>query len=95
MQKRYEERPDNTNVFRNKDKEAASHPDFTGTVTLSKEVLRDLVDKLKAGKAPTLRVAMWEKEGQKAGTYYSMSVSVPKPKQASKPAVDDDDEIPF
>ena len=66
---------DKTNCFKNNYKTADNHPDLKGKLTLSKELMRALVDDLKAGREAVLDIAMWKRLQKDGSTpYLSMSV---------------------
>ena len=94
-------------LYPNKYKDAPNKPDITGELTLTKEILKQLVSQVKEGKEAGLRLAIWERES-KAGNpykYVSFEPIVPKQKQdngyqkkaAPAPKVEEDmnDDIPF
>jgi hypothetical protein len=96
-------------LYPNKYKDTPNKPDITGELTLTKEIMRQLVSQIKEGKEAGLRLAVWERES-KAGNpykYVSFEPIVPKPKQdngyqkkaapapAPKAEEDFNDDIPF
>ena len=50
-------------IYTNKYKQTDKQPDWTGKVTLTKEVLKELVTKIKSDKSNSveLRVALWDR----------------------------------
>ena len=66
---------DRTNCFKNNYKTADNHPDLKGKLTLSKDLMRALVEDLKAGREAVLDIAMWKRLQKDGSTpYLSMSV---------------------
>jgi hypothetical protein len=94
-------------LFINKRKQKENHPDQRGEITLSKELLRELVEMAKSGKEPKVAVAGWNKMSKAGNPYISLSVqpfveydkskAAPKPAPAAKKQEDfnDDEDIPF
>ena len=48
-------------LFINNRKKQTNHPDFRGELTLSKALLKELVEKVKEGKEAKLSLAVWKK----------------------------------
>ena len=61
-------------LFINNRKNSQNHPDFRGELTLSKALLKDLVEKVKAGGEAKLSLAVWKKKSKAGNTYLSLSV---------------------
>ena len=94
--------PNSGAIFRNRDKSNDRAPDWRGDVELDTELLKELIAIAKNRQPIKLSIAGWEKEGQKAGTFISVKVEIPRAKAApearakSSPVGSyDDDEIPF
>lgn len=94
--------PNSGAIFRNRDKSNDRAPDWRGDVELDTELLKELIAVAKNRQPIKLSIAGWEKEGQKAGTFISVKVEMPRAKAApearakSSPVGSyDDDEIPF
>jgi len=56
-------------IYTNDYKKTEKQPDWTGKVELSKDLLKQLVEKVKAGDIAELRVALWDRTS-KAGKEY-------------------------
>jgi hypothetical protein len=89
-----------TNDYKNSEKQ----PDWTGKVSVSRDMLKELVEKLRGGDTNEnggvdLRVALW-KNGKE---YKYARLDIPQKKEEPKPVVDvnndnqvfDDDDLPF
>jgi len=81
-------------IFTNSYKKQPKHPDWTGTIELSKSILKELVERAKANQEISIRVAMWDRESKEGKTYKYVSVELPQLKEEQ---ADDgfDDVIPF
>ena len=94
-------------IYTNNYKKAANQPDWTGKVMLSKEILKELVTKLKSENADgvEMRVALWDRTSKNGNEYKYARLDVPQEQQKPAPAPapepepepDDDfeDDIPF
>lgn len=96
-------------LYNNRYKDSPNKPDVTGELTLTKEIMRQLVTQIKEGKDAGLRIALWHRESKAGNPYHYVSFEpvVPKPKQdngyqkkaapAPAPKVEEDfnDDIPF
>ena len=92
--------PNSGAIFRNRDKSNDQAPDWRGDVELDTELLKALIASAKNRQPIKLSIAGWEKEGNKAGTFISVKLEIPRAKAApeakSSPVGSyDDDEIPF
>jgi len=82
----YERKEGQGSIFGNKNKQADSHPDFTGEALWRGE---------------TVRIALWKKKDKNGHTWLSAKLSEPYKKaegEASKPAparLPIDDDLPF
>jgi hypothetical protein len=89
-------------IYTNNYKQTDKQPDWTGKVTLTKEVLKELVTRIKEEKSNSveLRVALWDRVSKKGNAYKYARLDTPQqqaPKPQPNPAQDDYDEseIPF
>jgi len=90
-------------IYTNNYKKAANQPDWTGKVTLSKEILKQLVTKMRSENADgaEMRVALWDRTSKAGNEYKYARLDVPQetkpePKPEPKPEVDEfSDDIPF
>jgi hypothetical protein len=68
----------NTGALFHKDVEAGSkRPNVSGKITLGKELLKEMIDEIKAGKEATIFVAGWERTSKSGSPYISLTVSGP------------------
>ena len=63
-------------LFVNDRKQKDTHPDYEGTLDLDEELVRCLLDQLKAGEVPKLDIKGWKKVGKSGKKFLSLS---PKP----------------
>lgn len=63
-------------LFLNK-KQSDKAPDFKGEIEFSAEMVKGLVDKLKAGAPAKLELAGWNRTSQKGTTFVSIKASKP------------------
>ena len=92
-------------LFGNNRKTNPNHPDFTGNVVLSQELILHATREIAAGREPKLALSGWNKQAKSGSRFMSLSVDVPyEAKQggqprAAKPAQSsgfiDSDDIPF
>lgn len=61
-------------LFVNTRRKSDNQPNFRGEVTLTKAVLKELVDEVKKGNEAKLAVAAWERKSKAGNTYLSLSV---------------------
>tara|TARA_R110002096_G_scaffold415366_2_gene617229 strand:- start:330 stop:650 length:321 start_codon:yes stop_codon:yes gene_type:complete len=93
-----------TNDYKNSDKQ----PDWTGKVSVSRDMLKELVEKLRGGDTNEnggvdLRVALWNRTSKNGKEYKYARLDIPQKKEEPKPVVDvnndnqvfDDDDLPF
>tara|TARA_R100000541_G_scaffold50694_2_gene57930 strand:+ start:1804 stop:2124 length:321 start_codon:yes stop_codon:yes gene_type:complete len=93
-----------TNDYKNSEKQ----PDWTGKVSVSRDMLKELVDKLRGGDTNEnggvdLRVALWNRTSKNGKEYKYARLDIPQKKEEPKPVVDvnndnqvfDDDDLPF
>jgi hypothetical protein len=104
----YVPKPNRGNLFKNKNKqEGDNRPDWDGRITLSVDLLKELVTDHKSGKEPVIKIAQWDNVSRTNGMPLrgtiidrpmSQEQSQPKPEIVPDPpkASDDfDDDIPF
>ena len=93
-------------IFTNNFKSGDKQPDWTGSIKLSRELLKGLVTKVKEGGEAEVRVALWDRVAKQSGKEYKyarMDVAQPKqqpepePVEPQKESVNEnfEDEIPF
>jgi len=63
-------------LFINNRKQKASHPDFRGELTLSKALLKELVERVKEGKEAKLTLAVWKKQSKAGNEYQSIAAQI-------------------
>jgi hypothetical protein len=80
-------------LFPNARKTSDKHPDYTGNLEITEEVLRDLIAQAKAGKTPKMDLSGWKKQSGK-GPFVSMVAKKAWVKPESTGTYDDDS-IPF
>ena len=93
-----------TNDYKNSEKQ----PDWTGKVSVSIDMLKELVEKLRGGDTNEnggvdLRVALWNRTSKNGKEYKYARLDIPQKKEEPKPVVDvnndnqvfDDDDLPF
>jgi len=68
-------------LFSNNRKQQQNHPDFTGNIRLSREVVDNLIEQRNAGvECPALDLSAWKKQGN-SGTFLSLSAKKPYKRQ--------------
>ena len=97
----YEERlQSDGQIYTNNYKANDKQPDWTGKVTIQKELLKSLVSKIKETKAEDVevRVALWNRVSKHGNEYKYARLDLPqeqkKPEPEPEPDFNDDD-IPF
>ena len=60
-------------LFVNTRRKSDNQPNFRGEVTLSKALLKELVEEVKKGNEAKLAIAAWEKKCKAGNTYLSLS----------------------
>lgn len=63
-------------LFINNRKKSQSHPDFRGELTLSKALLKELVERVKEGKEAKLSLAVWKKKSKAGNEYQSIAAQI-------------------
>ena len=85
-------------IFTNDYKQNEKQPDWTGTVEIPKELLKDLVEKVKQGQTAELRVALWDRTSKNGKDYKYARMDIPMPKKQDEPKPDptfSEEDIPF
>ena len=80
-------------IFANSYKKIPKHPDWTGTIELSKTLLKALVERAKANQEISISLAMWDRQSKDGKTYKYVSVELPEIKEEEVDPFDDD--VPF
>lgn len=75
-------------LFVNDRKNSPNQPDFRGELTLSKALLRELVENAKQGKPAKLSLSVWEKTSKGGKPYKSVAGQIFKEYKKSE-------EVPF
>ena len=81
MAKSYE---DSGSINRNGSKNQPNHPDWRGTVTLSRATLKKLVLEADAGNPAKLSLSIWEKGEGQYGEWMSVSAQHYEPRENVK-----------
>lgn len=79
-------------LFINGRKTATNQPDFRGELTLSKALLKDLVERVKEGKEAKLSLSVWKKKSKAGNEYQSIAAQI---HTEYKKDGSDDIEVPF
>tara|TARA_R100001132_G_C3239736_1_gene70994 strand:- start:149 stop:463 length:315 start_codon:yes stop_codon:yes gene_type:complete len=92
-------------AWKNSFKKGANHPDWTGKIDLTRELLKEIVTEINSGdKSPTIeiKVAMWDRVSNEKGTEFKfIRVDLPMKKQekaAEEPidvSMEEGDDVPF
>ena len=94
-------------IFTNNYKDNEKQPDWTGKVSVSRDMLKELVEKLRGGDTNEnggvdLRVALWNRTSKNGKEYKYARLDIPQKKEEPKPVenvndnpVFDDDDLPF
>jgi hypothetical protein len=67
-------------IFTN-DFKSGAQPDWTGSVKLSRELLKGLVTKVKEGGEAEVRVALWDRTSKNGKEYKYARLDIPQPKK--------------
>lgn len=85
-------------LFKNDKKKKDSHPDYTGNVTLTKDLLNAYLEEMGSGTELKVDLAAWIKQGQKS-KFFSLSISAPfkgeRKSNGGRPATTNVDDDPF
>ena len=85
-------------IFTNDYKQNEKQPDWTGTIEIPKELLKDLVEKVKQGQTAELRVALWDRTSKNGKDYKYTRMDIPIVKKQEEPKTESnftDEDIPF
>jgi single-stranded DNA-binding protein len=91
-------------IYTNSFKQSEKQPDWTGKVSMTREVLKELVTKIKEENSTSveLRIALWNRTSKKGNEYKYARLDVaqeqkkPEPEPEPEPKDDFvDDDIPF
>ncbi len=80
-------------LFINNRKKQPNHPDFRGELTLSKALLKELVERVKDGKEAKLSLAVWKKKSKAGNEYQSLAAQIFVERDAAQ--ADSSIEVPF
>jgi hypothetical protein len=101
MATKYDNQPQlDFSIFENRFATTSKHPSMTGVIEFTRPFLKAMVEEAKSGTMPTLKVAMWAREGRESGKPYQfMRLEL---KQSNGAAVEEpvdqeeeDDGLPF
>jgi hypothetical protein len=76
----FEPKPDTGAIFMQRQANE-KQPALKGTLTLSQDLVGELVQALNEGRPPTLEIAGWVKESRRGETYWSLKVGLPYERQ--------------
>ncbi len=79
-------------LFINDRKNAEKQPDFRGELTLSKALLKELVERIKEGKEAKLSLSVWKMKSKAGNEYQSIAAQIYT--EYKKDGLDDI-EVPF
>jgi len=98
-------------IYINNYKTNDKQPTRTGTIELTKDLMRDLVTKIRAGEPAKIRIACWDRTAKSGIDYLYARVDIPQkrdgdsapqptpqptpPKTEEPHSADFDDDIPF
>lgn len=71
-------------LFKNDKKTTPAHPDYTGNIILTRDLLREYAEAMGAGQELKVQIASWVKSGQK-GQFLSLSVNAPYKERQDRP----------
>lgn len=63
-------------LFINDRKGNSNQPDFRGELTLSKALLKELVERVKEGKEAKLSLSVWKKKSKAGNEYQSIAAQI-------------------
>ena len=64
-------------IYTNNYKKSQNQPDWTGKVSLDKDLLKELVNKVKANEEAELRVALWDRTSKNGNEYMYARLDIP------------------
>ena len=87
-------------IYTNDYKQGDTQPDWTGKIELSKDLLKQLVEKVKSGEVAEVRVALWDRTSKAGKNYKYARMDLAQPQQQKvEPKVEEhddfEDQIPF
>ena len=90
-------------IYTNNYKKSATQPDWTGKITLDRDLLKDLVKKVQEGEQAEIRVALWDRTSKNNNEYKYARLDLPMKKKETKvePTPEpekkeiSDDDVPF
>ena len=90
-------------IYTNNFKEKATQPDWSGKITLDRDLLKDLVKRVQEGKEAEIRVALWDRTSKNNNEYKYARLDLPMKKKETKvePTPEpekkeiSDDDVPF
>jgi len=106
----YEDKPQSSGaIYPNNYKESGTkQPDFTGSIEISKPLLKEIVEKMKNGEVGQeggvkVRLALWNNTSKQGRDYFYTRMDIPQQQQVQEPTppvVEEtpelsDDDIPF
>lgn len=87
----YKQKENTCNLFENGFKTTKQQPDMTGTVVMSKDLLKEMVERVKEGKEAKLSFSLWKNVSLKGNNYQTVVMKAYTP-----PKNDSGDiEVPF
>ena len=90
-------------IYTNNFKAKATQPDWSGKITLDRDLLKDLVKRVQEGKEAEIRVALWDRTSKNNNEYKYARLDLPMKKvetkveptpEPEKKEISDDD-VPF
>ena len=90
-------------IYTNNYKKTATQPDWTGKITLDRDLLKVLVKKVQEGEQAEIRVALWDRTSKNNNEYKYARLDLPMKKDETKvePTPEpekkeiSDDDVPF
>ena len=71
MATKYDDQPQlDFSIFENRFATTSKHPSMTGVIEFTRPFLKAMVEEAKSGTMPSLKVAMWAREGRESGKPY-------------------------
>ena len=105
MATKYDNQPQlDFSIFENRFATASKHPSMTGVIEFTRPFLKAMVEEAKSGTMPSLKVAMWAREGRESGKPYqfmrlelkqSNGAAVEEPVEEPVAQEEEDDGLPF
>lgn len=82
-------------LFINNKRTSDKAPDMTGSVELTKDLLKHLLDLANNGKPIKFKLAAWKREHDNAGRYLSILAEADVPRAQPKTSKSEDADLPF